>query len=389
MNLLTPSTPHPNRQGAGAIRALARGAAVLAGVAGLLYGLPSWSANAAEARAARVIVSQLKASGSKITVAGRVQLPVDSAKERRRSRVTITLTATRGTPERWVLGVDSHERFKAIRSTQLSGAVAVAVSIKVAGKTLGKRLVRTIAVPVSPGTGQSGSPTGAGGTPTTGTGSGTGTETGAGTTPGSGEELLKGTFEIEAATNTDGTVPAGSWFEMFDPPTWTTPLPNSNSTLPNHDYTPLPPGTDGGLETFAYEPAPNPAFVENKTSKGLDAVANDIMQPQNFFGVNFSVVTEATDPQTKEADPLPAIVDEDGQLSGQITAWTVGWNNQWFNQGSPKPNGTVPAGSTALSGTYNAATGRYVLEWKSLIVGGPFGTYAGLWHLEGTFVPAG
>jgi hypothetical protein len=32
--------------------------------------------------------------------------------------------------------------------------------------------------------------------------------------------------------------------------------------------------------------------------------------------------------------------------------------------------------------------GRYTLEWKSLIVGGPFNGFTGRWHLEGTFVPS-
>jgi hypothetical protein len=41
-----------------------------------------------------------------------------------------------------------------------------------------------------------------------------------------------------------------------------------------------------------------------------------------------------------------------------------------------------------VSGTYDAATGHFVLQWKSLIVGGPFDRFTGSWHLEGTFVPA-
>jgi hypothetical protein len=92
--------------------------------------------------------------------------------------------------------------------------------------------------------------------------------------------------------------------------------------------------------------------------------------------------------QTGTPDPLPKIVDTGGTLSGQITAWVAQWNGQSFNQGTPKPNGTLPAPTTALTGTYDAATHGFTLAWKSLIVGGPFNGFTGSWHLAGTFVPA-
>jgi hypothetical protein len=84
------------------------------------------------------------------------------------------------------------------------------------------------------------------------------------------------------------------------------------------------------------------------------------------------------------------IYQDNGHLSGQITAWAAQWNGQSFNQGSPKPNGvTDPPKTVALSGTYDARTGKYVLNWRSHIFNGPFNNFIGLWHLEGTFVPAG
>lgn len=43
--------------------------------------------------------------------------------------------------------------------------------------------------------------------------------------------------------------------------------------------------------------------------------------------------------------------------------------------------------ATIFSGTYDAASKRFVLTWKSLIVGGPFDSFIGSWHLEGTFEP--
>jgi hypothetical protein len=61
---------------------------------------------------------------------------------------------------------------------------------------------------------------------------------------------------------------------------------------------------------------------------------------------------------------------------------------QSFNQGTPKPDGTLPSPTTPLSGTYDPATRQFTLQWKSLIVGGPFNGFTGLWRLGGTFVPS-
>ena len=49
---------------------------------------------------------------------------------------------------------------------------------------------------------------------------------------------------------------------------------------------------------------------------------------------------------------------------------------------------SLPGATTVLSGTYDATTGAFTLTWKSLIVGGPFNGFIGLWHLVGHFVPA-
>src|SRR5207244_9158562 len=63
---------------------------------------------------------------------------------------------------------------------------------------------------------------------------------------------------------------------------------------------------------------------------------------------------------------------------------TAEWNKQYFNQGAPKPGASRPT----VTGTYNARTGAFVLQWTSLIKGGAFNGFTGLWHLQGTFRPA-
>jgi len=40
-----------------------------------------------------------------------------------------------------------------------------------------------------------------------------------------------------------------------------------------------------------------------------------------------------------------------------------------------------------VSGTYDSKTKKFVLEWASQIVGGPFNDFTGVWHFEGTFEP--
>jgi hypothetical protein len=326
--------------------------------------------------------------GSTVTIAGRVRLPVNTARERKRTLVWLTLTSVAGTiehSETFTAKLNTHDRFLVTHTTKLSGALGLGVLVKIGGRASGRKTIDTVEVAASA---ISGSPA----TTTSGSSS-AGSTTSGSSSPGSspsGPEppapsVLNGTFELETGTDAGGAI-GGSWFEMLDAESPPKPLENGNSPLANKDYTPLSPGTDGGLQTFAAQPAPNPAF-----SAAGNALADAIMQPQNFFAVDFSVVSQASDPQTGEPDPLPYVVDNNGQLSGEVTAWAVGWNKQWFNQGSPKPNPNepFPGGTTALSGSYDAATGHYTLEWKSLIVKGPFNGFLGSWHLEGTFVPAG
>jgi hypothetical protein len=203
---------------------------------------------------------------------------------------------------------------------------------------------------------------------------------------------LVGTFELTPGSTANATA-SGTYFRMLDPSAAnntsdTSYVSNSNSTASDQTYTLLTPGIEGGLVTGAYEPEPSPAFDSSGNS-----LAGDIIQPTGFFGVNFGLDTNPVDPQTGDDVPAPAIsTDGEGNLSGNLEAFGASWNSQEFNQGSPKPGGTYPGSSynatEPVSGTYNATTGAYVLTWQSIIVGGPFNNFTGVWHLAGTFVPA-
>jgi hypothetical protein len=157
------------------------------------------------------------------------------------------------------------------------------------------------------------------------------------------------------------------------------PNPSSKATT----YTLLRPGTDGGLRTGVYQPAPSPPF-----SPTGDALANRIIAPQRFALIQYSAQTSPQDPQTGAAVPAPAIsLSPDGKLSGQLQAFAAQWNKQNFNVGSPKPDGSFPGLTSPVTGTYNADTKAYTLEWTSQIVGGPFNNFSAFWHFEGTFEP--
>ncbi len=195
---------------------------------------------------------------------------------------------------------------------------------------------------------------------------------------------LGGVFRISAG-NCTGT-PHGSYFRMINP-TGTVDGPfvsNSDSGCGDKTYTLLSPGTDGGLITAAYQPAPAKAFDDAGNS-----LAARIIKPVKFFGVDFSASTEPKDLQTGEANSVPRLTaDGNGGLSGDTRAFDATWNRQSFNQGGPKPDGSTPGITAPPKGTIDAAN-RYSVTWTSQIVGGPFNNFTGVWHLEGTFVSAG
>lgn len=173
----------------------------------------------------------------------------------------------------------------------------------------------------------------------------------------------------------------GTYFRMQQPGGGAY-LSNGNSRAANQTYTILNPGTDGGLKTGVYQANPSPAFDGSG-----NALAGKVTAPETFFGIKFATSTNATDPQTGLATAPPTITADGSTLSGDLRAFAASWNNQHFNQGSPKPDGTTPNGTQPVSGTYDPETKAFHLTWRSLIVGGPFNNFVGEWHLVGTFVP--
>jgi hypothetical protein len=201
----------------------------------------------------------------------------------------------------------------------------------------------------------------------------------------SSRHALVGTFKLKAGACV-GTSVTGTYFQMIYPGGTVAQgkyFDNPDSTCANKAYTLATPGVQGGFTTKKYQANPVPAFG---ASGG--ALANGIVQPQLFAAIDFSIATNKVDPQTGLSVPAPTISVNKNKLSGQVEAWSASWNKLYFNQGSPKPGGSLPGLTKALSGTYNSKTHAFVITWASAVVGGPFNGFTGYWHLTGTFTAA-
>jgi hypothetical protein len=224
-----------------------------------------------------------------------------------------------------------------------------------------------------------------------------------------GKQLV-GLFKLTGGAAAGDQI-TGTWFRMLQPNGKVASGPymvNANSAADGGRATLLEPGTSGGLRTDGYQSQPAPAFAADGNS-----LASAIVVPTKFFGVKFSISTNEVDPQTQTKVPPPTVYLKNGKLTADFASWAASWNNQNFNQGAPKPVSSTQAKAlgqqqvervfdyvsqryldaapkptvtgTGATGTYNAKTGAFVLQWTSLIVGGPFNGFTGIWHLAGVF----
>jgi hypothetical protein len=189
-------------------------------------------------------------------------------------------------------------------------------------------------------------------------------------------KALNGTFKLKAGRYSGGKA-SGTYFRMLYPGGKKF-FPNPDSKAADKTYILGTPGKDGGLVTGAFQTHPDPAF----DGKG-NARANRILKPGSFTGIRFTAVTLKKDPQSGASVPAPSASVSGSKLSVRLPGYTVEWNKQSFNQGAPKPDGS----GAAARGTYSADSKRFVFQWTSKIVGGPFDGFSGFWHFEGTFSP--
>jgi hypothetical protein len=191
---------------------------------------------------------------------------------------------------------------------------------------------------------------------------------------------LNGLFALAPGVCSGGSV-TGSFFRMILPTgdAGGPYLQNSDSRCGDQTVTPLAAGSDGGLVSGSYQPQPAAAF-----DGAGNARSGRVTTPVRFYGVDFATATNPTDPQTGGGTGVPQLFADGGQLSGDLSSLGVTWNNQVFNQGSPKPGGGLSGKTSSISGSIDGA-GNFVIEWTSQIVGGPFNNFTGLWHLAGQY----
>ncbi|WP_245717155.1 hypothetical protein [Nocardia jejuensis] len=205
---------------------------------------------------------------------------------------------------------------------------------------------------------------------------------------------------------------SGTWFRMVQPggtPEKGPYMPNGDSPAQAGATTLLEPGSEGGLRIGAFQSEPEPGFAQG------NSLSASITKPTKFFAVEFGISTNPVDPQTQREVAPPTVVRDGNTLTANLSSWAASWNDQEFNQGAPKPpekqgaqiagaeqvqkvwdfvahrwfdqpKADTPQGPSA-TGTYDPATRKFTLEWTSLIVGGPFNSFTGVWHLEGVFEP--
>jgi hypothetical protein len=199
-----------------------------------------------------------------------------------------------------------------------------------------------------------------------------------------GSPGLIGTFLISPG-RCDRTSVTGSYFRIIKPGGSIAAgkfFDNPRSACQDKTYTPVRPGTAGGLVTGSFQPDPRPAFDSTGHPR-----AKAIISPVAFLGSTLAISTNLTDPQTGVRTSPPVIRAVTGKLSGQLDPWSAEWSRQYFNQGSPRPGGSPPGANQPVAGTYDATTRAYVLTWSSQMLGYPFNGFTVYWHLEGRFTP--
>ncbi len=181
-----------------------------------------------------------------------------------------------------------------------------------------------------------------------------------------------------------GATPTGSYFRMISPggkPDAGPFVKNGDSTCTDKNYSLMAPGSEGGLKLGEFQDFPAKPF----DAKG-NGLVSTIIKPVTFFGIAFALSCAKTDAQTKaETTPPTLTADAAGKVTGTMSCWQAAYNNAYYNQGAPKPDGSTPGfTSPKVTGTYDKASGKVVLDWSSLIAGGAFNNFGGSWHLEGT-----
>jgi hypothetical protein len=159
---------------------------------------------------------------------------------------------------------------------------------------------------------------------------------------------------------------------------------NRQSGCSNRDYTPLRPGTDGGVETGAFQDGPSPLFDARRNSR-----AGAIIAPTEFDGFRLGFATSEYDEQDSPAGQ-PAFVPPVAVVTGSHL--TVDLRSLVLSYaGRPSSTcrqafglGCWQLGSRSATGSYDPTTHRYSITWFAGESFTPKGDSIEV-HLEGSF----
>ncbi|HEY9053145.1 MAG TPA: hypothetical protein VIQ03_16475 [Gammaproteobacteria bacterium] len=134
-----------------------------------------------------------------------------------------------------------------------------------------------------------------------------------------------------------------------------------------------PIGSGGG-----YESSTGAFVLDSGIYQGdVNNIMNDYIVTWQFgyFGsvYNFTAPSNPEFSYDAGGPPPSGFVDDTSNtIVMDLSSWFAWWNGIVFNQGSPN-----------ATGTYDPATGIFILNWSKLIVGGPFSGTTGYWQLTG------
>jgi hypothetical protein len=203
---------------------------------------------------------------------------------------------------------------------------------------------------------------------------------------GTASRLPAGLFKLTAGHCTTATAkPTGSYLIVISAAE-NKAAKNPRGGCANPDYTPLTPGSDGGLVIGRFQSQPSPVFDARRNSR-----ADRIITPVDFDGFRFGFATTPLDEQDAPAGeptyPAPAAIVTGTTLNLDLRSLVVTYAGQPSTSCKQSYGvGCWELGSKSASGTYDAATHHYEIDW---FAGESFTSKGDSIevHLEGTFVP--
>ena len=158
---------------------------------------------------------------------------------------------------------------------------------------------------------------------------------------GSGAEPLVGLFKIDGGQCTTAGVTSGSSFRMINPGGKLGEGPfisNGDSSCGDKTYSPMSPGSDGGMRIGAYQPEVSPPF--DASGHGATEL---IAKGTPFFAVRFAVATNQKDPQTGGNAPSRPSRSRTGRSPGTCRPSRPPGTTSTSTRAHPNPTGRSPA----------------------------------------------